>query len=622
MAEKLTAQQKAWQEIEDGPTRALPFTMFRETLVLPLRLNDRRARAQLDALLHEPPAGWAEASDNMAFVDPSKLWRAALADTGANAYERTQAYGEMAFFHPFVQRWLYGSGVNEPHRAIRSFRRTGIDTLTVEAGYDHPQGQGAKSFALTLAVERIEMHHVRDPGIVCFVVELACDANAPLQQFGMVKDEETGELRRTPLDGEQRASLREVLLLRDALRRLYPPYFKQLTKAEKDGPAVEWNETLFPLAVTLGHGAQTQRFELTGADANAMADGLIRQGELPVASWWAAVFAPVIGARAKDGSQLLVQVVDERMPNATFLAVPQGETLSRGDRVRLCFADGPGWGLGYHRPFMENFERDHHYDRFAHFGTDYYVSSYSFTTLVSTGIAPGTARAKAKFDFGLDIVQEHARRHYLRMFMITHVQRAILLACSNWINAAITGHDSLREAGYRMAIDDLRQSFATFSQTAWFSNISNQEQPRELFALMQARAGSATLHDEVASELERARNILEDIDDEREAEAAIGLNAIAGVAALVGVPGALIAIHDTIGTLPPWLKAAPAQALAALLIVSALLVFLAGHFQSEGVFYPKTWRQWRALLKRPGLQVVSLVSLLCLLGAILLWFAG
>ncbi|PWW03803.1 hypothetical protein DFR52_101491 [Hoeflea marina] len=505
----------------------IPVRVFREILLFPLRLDHHADKP----LLNDHLAG-LDGKIWKPLGDPKTIGRSRIAAESDRAYEsdadhkRRNDYAELAYFHPYVQRFLYEEASAGRGPLLTTYAREGIDRLVVTAGYGFggipwTATASAHSFSLELLVERIHCHHVREPGLLIFSVELVADQNADVRRFG-----EDGGL----IDDARGLSLAEVLVVKDCLRRVFPPYFEKLGTPGRTGGggAVAWNRALFPSSVELAPaGSQEgQIFALDVATANAMADQMLMPERLhPVAPWWREVFK---GFNI-DGNALgpqLFQTGDERMQSLSFVAVGEAAAVERPDLVRLCFADGPGNGYPYDPAFLAEFEKDHCYDRFWDQGTRYMFSSYSTTLLVQT--------LGGDF-FPLQVLQEHLRRHYFRLQLMVQINKTGLLAFSSWLSAAMRLHGSLRSSRYRRQVNDLRRGFLEFSQISWFSNVSNQEQARELYAAMMRHSGNPDLYQEVARELEQARNELAEIETEKQSEAGAGLNVIALVASAVGL---------------------------------------------------------------------------------------
>ncbi len=600
----------------NDPTQEV--TLFREILYLPLRLSSPEDKELLGDKFKALPEHWAVQTDNLAFQNASKVWpirSVPVDDKSTGDYQLVQAYNEAAYFHPYVQRFLYGFGENKPDkRPIQTRVHNGIDRIKVKMAYNGYKGAvkacpAASHFEIVMAVDRIELNHVREPGMIILIVELACRADTPLRRFDGAKE----------IDGPHLLSMAEVLALKDGVRRLYPPYFTGLERerVEKNGVGIAvakatWADNLFPTSVQFlgsdAEGADTAAFG--GDKAFAMAENLAKHGTLPIAPWWYALLEPLLKAKGKSGKPLLQQVVDERMPSLSFVAVPafykvdpptpthsadavapvkntDFGKIDRATQTRLCFADGPGNGYLGTESFLADFEKKHCYDRFLSSGTRYMFSSYSLTVLCQTDVKPCGNSPKGD-DFALDTLQQHVRRHYLRMMMLAQIQRASLLAFSNWISNAMHDNTLLQNPHYRTSIDNLRHSFAKFTQISWFSNVSNQEQARDMFEHLQRHLGNAKLQTEVSSELDGARAVLTEIDTERQAESAMVFNVFAATATIIGLPLAAISTWNDIdpSSLPS--PACLQQLFAVLLMLLAAAITIVARLTSLGSALSRT----------------------------------
>ena len=580
------------------PAERIDVQVFRQTMLLPLALDGPDDAAGLGgwlsrSLLHNSwltkrrrPGGadWREVKPEWGddslreHVPPSRAIARAAGERETD-YRRRWAYAEAAYFHPFVQRFLFGRGeaLADGRRGpapLRLFRRKDVAFMRVAMGYgvDVAVGDGRfHAFEIDLVVERCDLYLCEKPGLLCLLVEVAATSPGAIRLLRRLKGGETPGKAETAreLGGAafaqtqvQRAlSLLEVQALHDGLRRLYPPFFFSL------GAAKPHDLALFPGAVALLDAmgrriAPEKNFAPQGGDG-AFADGdahtmvadLVDHGDLPVAPWWETLLWPVCLSRASQAaaptSLVWRQIVDDRMPTLVFVAVRDVAEVKPEDLVRLCFADHPGGGLPYDGAFMRNakFERLHAYDRFRHWGTRYFASSYSFVCVAGTGSDfPPKEHSPA-----LDMIQEHMRRHYTHMFLLTHLQRAALLAFSRWMSDAMHRGASLRDSRYRDKLVYIRKELTEFAHRAWFTNVSNQEQGRELFALMQRHAGSQELFREVMEESALARGEIEQNAAERVQAGGIALNAILAFATILAVPiGLAQGLNSLAGATGAW----------------------------------------------------------------------
>jgi hypothetical protein len=530
--------------------------LFREIMVLPMRISQRENWKELLCI---PLENWTivEGLENR-----TPLSRAFVAQPLRNEnaieseaeYQARQAYGEAAYFHPFVQKFLYGwrpqDGKSETieDKSMLHYRRTDFDRVSVAMDYGYGgepfAASTARSFQIDLAVERIDLHVLPQPGVIFLVVEVAATAESILRRF----DE-----NKKPVKGEHKLSMAEVLALLDGLRRIYPPFF---TYPDPEKKPPKWDVTLFPRAVEfikLGASVPDLMEQHAASEAKhalSFVQSLNQSGLQPAAPWWADILKPLApeGLDAKFEKQAAINIryiVDERMPSMAFVSVPSLHHVSRSDQIRLCFADHGGEGLPYSTSFAENFEAEHCYDRFFDLKRkDMKVrclfSSYSFVALCETGTSwPLSAKDGS---FALDVLQEHFRRHYFKMFLIAQIHRASLLSFSHWLSQAVGTRGSSKQIEYRRKIADIRQSFVSFTHDFWFSNVSSQEQARDIFGKMQKHFGNAELYAEVKAEAEQARDELAEIAVERQADATLIFNAFIGIATLVGIPLSFLSV--------------------------------------------------------------------------------
>jgi hypothetical protein len=634
----------------------IPVRIFREIMVLPLRLqrpvNSQDIEKWIDSRLGAK-SSWREvipgdgAPDGfLRHVPPSKIYtpaplRSKKNDDGeeagqeesTEAYKRRWAYAEAAYFHPFTQRFLYGAidrksrrAADREGRALRLFRRREdpqIARLRVTQGYrqkiefeDGGSGRHfcADSFRVDLAVERLDLYVIPEPGLAMLVIEVGAAGETKIELF---QDQH-------PLPATRSLTLAEALCLHDALRRVYPPFISSLG-GENCPPS--YNISFFPREVVpldeKGKEIWDRKDYSFGEKAIKGAVGhLLEKGELPVAPWWRKLASPIFDEGSDAAVASWRQVVDDRMPTMVFVAVESSYQIECSDRVRLVFADAWEAGLPYSEDFLADFEKRYCYTRFEDSGTLYMMSSYSFVTVVSAG----AANQPDQFSFAFDVLQEHFRRHYYQMFFIVHMQRAALLMFSNWMSGAIGKHRDLRSSDFRSELRDIRHKFLIFTHSYWFSNVSNQEQAREMFALLQVKAGNHELYGEVMAESAAAKQELDAIANERLQNAATFLNFFFALAAIIGVP---MAIFQGLSAFAD--KLTPRAGiffvfLSALFALTFIVITAVETFQAEGAINLKALRA-RLRLPKAGSES-SMRWFMCLARLVLFlaamgcgWFA-
>ena len=549
--------------------RNIELAVFREILVLPLRLDDLNDHDRLSGWIGQSLLGesspWERASGDSGFAPPSPF--APYKDKSESAFARRQAFAEMAYFHSFIHKLLY-----QP-KSVQRFvhkEKSAIAEIELRASYGAAPWN---AYRICLTVERCVLEILADPGIAILTLEVAAGP-----QSGLWRADDCGE-------AEGKLSLAEAQSIHDCLRRIYPPFLIETTT--EDGLPLAYDTKLFPMAMALRRKVRAETAEAvlppqppTAQELQDMVKELRENLRLPYAPWWREILGPL----AELGSPF-VQVADDRIPSMVFVAVPGPKLVSRDDRIRLCFADGPGREPNYAPGFMAEFENKHRYGRFSHLGAGYYVSSYSFVAIVGSS------------GFELAVLQEHFRRHYHRMFFIVQAQKAALLMFSNFLSAA-TGHGP-------GPIREVRKRFVAFTHGLWFSNVSNQEQARELFELMQARAGNRELYAEVKAESTTAREELTTQAEESQMENALIFNMLIAVLTIFGLPLAYFGTDAAKDICLPFGKTMGVAA-----IVASFTVIVSG---------------CHAASKQKSLEILHVfyaVALLCLLAAVFFFNLG
>ncbi len=201
------------------------------------------------------------------------------------------------------------------------------------------------------------------------------------------------------------------------------------------------------------------------------------------------------------------------------------------------------------------------------------------------------------------------------MFLITHVQRAALLMFSRWMSEAMHKGASLRDSSYRNALVDIRRRLAEFTHRYWFSNVSNQEQARDLFDLMLRRTETAVLYREVIDESAMARGEIEQTATERLQAGAIALAAFLAFASILAVPvGLAQALNSLSGRTMPLSPCAFHLGSAIAGVVAIVAIALVTSVQVEGriglTYLARTfapWRRGRAVRRMRWLVSIALV---------------
>ena len=441
-------------------------------------------------------------------------------------------YAEFVFFHPFVQRFLYPVQ-DEKHPPIRLYKRDDIKWVFVSLD---------DKTHLSLKVDRIHFY-LFDHGVGILVVEVNCEVPASLEK---VED------------------------FLDRFRRAYPPYWETHNGAAGHCPLkVQW----------LNRSKQSKsNYEKAGYFVSSVTKN---HAAIP-SLHWQYLLDPLEPWKSglKDDSFTYRQIEDERLSFMAYIVVDDPGQLKRGDFVRLCFADGRGTSarLPYAHAFLHNFEDKYCYDRYwdpekkylrddhwenpwvfksdGHWLTTRYLCcGYGFTMV-------GKQDNGGFFTDGKNGALSHFRRHYFQMGLIAHFHRAALLLYSDALSRAVAEYDPDTEA-FHQEISAILQRLLHFTHRYWFREVSNQVQPRELFAWWTERLETQALFDQVKQEAQDANDFLEtqaqkklseaqkklaeasvqlSLEQRKLAEAARRLSVIAIIGLPVGLIAAFLAI--------------------------------------------------------------------------------
>lgn len=431
-------------------------------------------------------------------LEGSKVWKV-LDDkhklTGApDNWSALQRYQARAYFHPFVQRFLYDPG------QVQRFTRDDITSLQVDFGDETEK-------------TTLELHVLR-----CELVLFQPDIGVLLLEVSPV-----GHL-----------SLRDTQRLMDSLRRLYPPYLDQVWKEGKKTD--QWKSGHCPAEVrlmdqsrlTVGRpGTYCGTFDPQKSRLPEFLEPYAKAFEKPAseqpmhfpwAAHWRTLLAPFNTADEGEGQLSAHQFGDDRCPTMSYLAVDNPRDISEGDWMRLCFADAPGNSrLPYAKRFMSEFEQTYCYDRFWYDETE---SRDAPSRILNCGYAfsyVGQANDSDFFANQTNGALPTFRHIHVTMGLIAHFQRAALLAASERLTEMVKREGAKICIPDREAVRDFYDQFVEFTQNFWFDEISPQIQGQQLFQKWRQHLRIQELYDEVHKELK-------DLVDYAELRAAAELN--------------------------------------------------------------------------------------------------
>lgn len=505
--------------------------------------------------------------------------------------ESTMAYAEQVYFHDFLRETMFSAEPSGSDKEINLFRRKGRHRISFQLD------RGGRTFRAKADLDRINLY-VFSSGAAVLVVE--ADFRAP-DRFAAKLPCSSCDAR--PDDAAFQPApmtLADALMICDHFRRVYPPFFfvhreKQCGDAPAE-PAFAVTAQRVPHDVEISRQTDSgswQPVDLPTGWSNedvgdfATADHALRhrrKSAPPVADHVRILAAPLRIAGTPEAENLpadvplMRQVVDERMPLMTFLTVEEGSdpqdamqgtvsddetrsvdaaslraqdalrAISRGDWMRLCYADEPGTDvLPYAAPFMARFEEECCYDRFFP-----HPSSTDATSRIMTcGYHFVVAGAGS---FANDTLQHHFRRHYFQMALACHMEIAAMLTTSSRVTQAVkrlndAGDASHARRRFEATMQAIESDFLKYVHVFHFTGMSNQIQPGEMLKKWQDRLGTRTMFEDVKSEIDTANQFLVAVDQARSSDAAMRLNVIATTGVVLGLAFAFLSMN-VLGAVP------------------------------------------------------------------------
>lgn len=372
-------------------------------------------------------------------------------------------YREFVGFLPHVQRFLYGdtegalSQLKPGEAPLRIYRRTDIAAarITLKPG----------EAAVTAQVSHVDLHFFHD----CDVIVLACELS---------------------LDNVPLAVAHDVMY---RFGRAYPPGWSKTGEPLHCPALVEWLDAA---------GTVLARSDFENRQRYMSAVGRTR---LPCfASHWEYVLEPINAyGSAKKGPLSFRQVEYYRLPQMVFLTLPRLSDLDRSDFVRLTFATGAERALPYSDRYLGEFEHHHCYDRFFYeqpkeggVSTRFLLCGHAFTV-----VAEGDPAVTEDNERGL---LGQFRHQYYLLFLIAHFHKAALLMLSDRLVVAIKRLE-MRNASsatrFRAEIYRLQEAFMSFTQRYWISDVSHQDQARDLFRMLRRQLDTEVAYRDLRSEI-------------------------------------------------------------------------------------------------------------------------
>ena len=458
---------------------------FRQSLLWPLRLMP----------LPRGTGPYAKPWELLQAMGDRSPWRPVVHDhCDGDTRLAERHYNEFVSFLPYVQRFLYGEGLDPRGKAqgqrgspMRVFRRQDIAAvrLTPRPG-DAP---------VVLSIVRADLYFFLDVDLVLFNLEVSAD-NLHLHQA-------------------------QELLYR--FGRAYPGGWDADGEPQHCLANAEWLDA---------HGAVLARSD--AHDREAFLSHVAEHRAPRIAAHWACMLEPLVGDHSgREGDLRYRQIEYDRMPVMAYRALDDPRALSRADFVRLGLVTGAGGSSGaeantlpYAEDYLADFEKRFCYDRYWSDGgsaprTRYLCSGHS---LVVVGQADSTFYGCS--DRG--VLAQFRHQHFL-MFLIAHFQKAALMMYSDRLvealkNLDIGSADSVRL--FKRTIRGSFESFLRFTHRYWFHEVSEQAQVRALFHLCTAHLGLNALHAEVKERMHDMNAYLDADSLRRQANTVVRLTVV------------------------------------------------------------------------------------------------
>lgn len=435
-------------------------------------------------------------------------------------------YEEVVYFHPFARDLLYGDGSDDiDERAMLCFRREDVNAMRVEldiADLPHRDTGDAKSVTFGFRVPRVELYLCKPP-VAMLAVEVVWEASPEVSQL----------------------CLADVLVLQSRIREAYPPYFTGWNGHDAVIPGncplkVEW----------LDMSGAAGPVVLSASDFHAgrrhFAKQVAEGAEPPLASHWRFLLQEIEPLQKREGhGKRFRQIIDDRIPGLTYVAVDDPRQIHEGDLDRLAFCEtGGDTPFPYSQDFLDANRHRHVYDRYWRQTADHdspKANGLKLNTLyLCSGFQFVAVGSQHNWYFA-NLVQDHLRRHYFRLALIAHFQRASLLKFADDMAEAIKlikgrpPRQELRDPILLRRVEGLQMTFVKFVSRAWFSEVSNQLQGQELFRWWSDLLGNDKLFDEVQQMNGEMHRLMTEQDSRHLAAADVTVAAVATVIAVISL---------------------------------------------------------------------------------------
>jgi len=374
-------------------------------------------------------------------------------------------FAEFAYFHPFIQRVLYERDPSKGAMAVLARR-------------------DLRQLAVTLNDSTELIADVRRAQMFLFTTDLAVVAvqlHVPADRLSKARTTQS--------------ALANAFSFLDQVRRVYTPYW------------LENNPGQTPLSAQWRDEESNQIGRLGDYRCQDQLARSIGDRRPPIIAHWESLITPWLDAPdPKDPAAPIAfrQLGDERCHTMAYLSLDRPHDLAESDHYRLAFLDAAGEGWAYNPDFLRAQAGDTFYDRFWHspagwMNTRYMSTGYSFV-LLRDGYE------------GANYLHDHFQNHYFFLNLLALMQKCSILIAWERLSKILRTYASADQSeGKRLEFHNeqkwLSEDLADYIALFEFSEVSNQLQALELFAMIRKNLHCATLLKELLEQVGFARGV-------------------------------------------------------------------------------------------------------------------
>lgn len=387
-------------------------------------------------------------------------------------------YNEYVYFYPHAQKVLFNA-----HETLAK----GLEQKAASYCFDYNIGKktddGNDSLYFHIHIKNANTYSLTVESITLSIF----DTGIGILKFGLINREYK--------------DIRDILLINDFGRRIYPQFLGEIDESSKSSPIEITRDKFYPSLVELSEKKvsefRTCKFESdyynnlikkASSSSNKGNEHQLKQIDTgfdlstnPIVQKLPHYIHDLFGTRFKTQLDdierrdvLITPVIDDRM----FVVCVYGECdfnrLSDDMWYRLLFVDGRSKGAD-NAPFENELIQNHSNDRWIKSGTRYGISRYSFVATVRGSLTTQFPK----------IILTHCKTMYLRAVSLSLTQRASIIRFSEEI-----AHISrLRENQAFRKTDELYRHYIQFVNKYHFTEITAQEQGIEIYSMIQKHMG-------------------------------------------------------------------------------------------------------------------------------------